>query len=241
MASPAGGGPGSPRGQWPPQRGSVAEAAANALSKGSPRGVTPTGSSAFLGSAAQGSSGSNGTAPAVAAAAAKLQKLSVGGTMGGAPSAPIHNQVRWLAGLAGAGVFVRAAQQARPLGTRQLTHSPSRPFLPISMQGLRRVDTMGQVMSPTSMKRRGLKVGEPCVRCSSPCALPLVLACCPTRRSLQHSLTTPSSSPPLAAPSPPTTRAQAASFHKTSIDSLLHPRQAGANPYRIVLGEVSKG
>lgn len=31
---------------------------------------------------------------------------------------------------------------------------------------------------------------------------------------------------------------QAASFHKSSVDALLHPRQAGANPYRIVLGEV---
>ena len=31
---------------------------------------------------------------------------------------------------------------------------------------------------------------------------------------------------------------RAASFHKTSVDALLHPRYAGATPYRIVLGEV---
>ena len=31
---------------------------------------------------------------------------------------------------------------------------------------------------------------------------------------------------------------QAARFHKSSIDNLLHPRAAGAAPYRIVLGEV---
>lgn len=31
---------------------------------------------------------------------------------------------------------------------------------------------------------------------------------------------------------------QAARYHKTSIDNLLHPRAAGAAPYRIVLGEV---
>ncbi|KAK9823233.1 hypothetical protein WJX72_001252 [[Myrmecia] bisecta] len=31
---------------------------------------------------------------------------------------------------------------------------------------------------------------------------------------------------------------KAASFHKTSIDALLHPRHAGATPYRIVLGDV---
>jgi hypothetical protein len=34
---------------------------------------------------------------------------------------------------------------------------------------------------------------------------------------------------------------QAASFHKTSIDNLLHPRGlVGGNPYRIVLGEVRR-
>ena len=32
---------------------------------------------------------------------------------------------------------------------------------------------------------------------------------------------------------------QAASFHKTSIDAMLHPRHAGATPYRILLGDVS--
>jgi phosphoenolpyruvate carboxylase len=36
----------------------------------------------------------------------------------------------------------------------------------------------------------------------------------------------------------PTPAPQAATFHKTSIDNLLHPRSAGANPYKIVLGEV---
>ena len=32
---------------------------------------------------------------------------------------------------------------------------------------------------------------------------------------------------------------QAATYHKTSIDALLHPRHNGATPYRIVLGDVS--
>ena len=36
----------------------------------------------------------------------------------------------------------------------------------------------------------------------------------------------------------PTLAPQAATFHKTSIDNLLHPRSAGANPYKVVLGEV---
>lgn len=31
---------------------------------------------------------------------------------------------------------------------------------------------------------------------------------------------------------------QAAAYHKTSVDRLLHPRRDGATPYRIVLGEV---
>ena len=31
---------------------------------------------------------------------------------------------------------------------------------------------------------------------------------------------------------------RAAEHHKTSIDALLHPRHAGATPYRIVLGDV---
>ena len=34
--------------------------------------------------------------------------------------------------------------------------------------------------------------------------------------------------------------ALAAERHKTSIDALLHPRHAGATPYRIVLGDVSR-
>ena len=32
---------------------------------------------------------------------------------------------------------------------------------------------------------------------------------------------------------------QAARYHKTSIDALLHPRHQSATPYRIVLGDVS--
>ena len=32
---------------------------------------------------------------------------------------------------------------------------------------------------------------------------------------------------------------KAASFHKTSIDALLHHKHAGATPYRAVLGDVS--
>ena len=31
---------------------------------------------------------------------------------------------------------------------------------------------------------------------------------------------------------------QAATYHKTGIDAMLHPRQAGATPYRIILGDV---
>ena len=31
---------------------------------------------------------------------------------------------------------------------------------------------------------------------------------------------------------------RAAEHHKTSIDALLHPRHAGATPYRILLGDV---
>lgn len=96
---PAPAGPSSPRAQWPQVRGSVAEAAANALSKGSPRGVTPNGSTAFL----PGAGGNGGVPPAVAAAA-KLQKLSVGGAqMGGAPAEPIPNQVSPGSGWAAAG------------------------------------------------------------------------------------------------------------------------------------------
>ena len=33
---------------------------------------------------------------------------------------------------------------------------------------------------------------------------------------------------------------KAASFHKTSIDALLHHKHAGATPYRAVLGDVSQ-
>ena len=34
-------------------------------------------------------------------------------------------------------------------------------------------------------------------------------------------------------------RSQAARYHKTSIDALLHPRHHSATPYRVVLGDVS--
>lgn len=68
-----GAGPSSPRGgAWPHGRGSIAEAAANALMKGSPRGVTPTHSAAALGAAAD-----KAAASGVAAVQAKLQKLTV--------------------------------------------------------------------------------------------------------------------------------------------------------------------
>jgi len=108
---------------------------------------------------------------------------------------------------------------------------------------------MGQLMSPASLKRRGLKVcfavhgwhdwlgggsnsrlaagrsssmgGWGMALFGLPCALK------------DHPLTLLSPLPPL-----PLESTQAASFHKTSIDTLLHPRQMGANPYRIVLGEV---
>lgn len=138
VASPVGG-PSSPRAAWPNTRGTSADAFANAVSKGSPRGVTPTSSNAALSAAPAAG------VPAVAAAS-KLKKLqTLPPFLSPAPSASIPNQ------------------------------------------GLQRVDTSGHLMSPSSMKRRGL---------------------------------------------------QAASFHKTSIDNLLHPRSAGANPYRVVLGEV---
>lgn len=69
-----GAGPSSPRGAWPHGRGSIAEAAANALMKGSPRGVTPTHSAAALGAAADKAAAA---AAGVAAVQAKLQKLTV--------------------------------------------------------------------------------------------------------------------------------------------------------------------
>lgn len=140
-------GPSSPRSQWPTLRGTTADAAANALSKGSPRGVTPTNSTVALQAAA-----AQQAAAAVAAA-----------TSGGPAAAAMQKLQRLQTGL-----------------------SPA-PSAPIPNQGLHRMDTTGQLMSPSAMKRRGQK---------------------------------------------------AASFNKTSIDSLLHPRQTGANPYRIVLGEV---
>ena len=34
--------------------------------------------------------------------------------------------------------------------------------------------------------------------------------------------------------------AQAGDYHKSSIDALLNPKHAGAQPYRLVLGEVRK-
>ncbi|PRW39191.1 phosphoenolpyruvate carboxylase 4 [Chlorella sorokiniana] len=150
VSSPAGG-PSSPRGNtWAHGRGTIAEAAANALSKGSPRGVTPNHSALALAAAMDKPAAAGGSA-SVAAIQSKLHKLTVlppgmaGPGLGSAPSGAIPNQ------------------------------------------GLHRVDTMGKLMSPTAMKRRGLKAAE---------------------------------------------------FHKSSVDALLHPRQAGANPYRVVLGEV---
>ncbi|KAI7840424.1 hypothetical protein COHA_005854 [Chlorella ohadii] len=151
VSSPTGG-PSSPRGNtWAHGRGTIAEAAANALSKGSPRGVTPNHSALALEAALAKPAAAGGSSASVAAIQSKLHKLSVlppgvsGAGLGTAPSGSIPNQ------------------------------------------GLHRVDTMGKLMSPTTMKRRGLKAAE---------------------------------------------------FNKSSVDALLHPRQAGANPYRVVLGEV---
>ena len=53
-------GPSSPRSQWPLLRGTTADAAANALMKGSPRGVTPTQSNAALMAAAAAVSAPSG-------------------------------------------------------------------------------------------------------------------------------------------------------------------------------------
>ena len=110
MASPAGG-PSSPRSRW------QADAAANALSKGSPRGVAPNQSRPFTSLSQHGSAGSVGvpgssghgsSAAAVAASAAaaeaankllasKLAKLHMPGVdgLGPAPSGPIPNQGGW--------------------------------------------------------------------------------------------------------------------------------------------------
>lgn len=156
-------------------RGSLPEAAANALSKGSPRGVTPTHSTASgLNHAA-----SNGAMAAAAAAAggpaaaamAKLQKLAVlppgvaAVGLGAAPTHTIANQGEWVggwAGCVGGGLSV----------PRWYLVDPSRPTLasaarchsncicvPLSFStGLHRVDTMGHLMSPSALKKRGLKV-----------------------------------------------------------------------------------
>lgn len=100
VASPAG--PSSPRSQWPQMRGSLPEAAANALSKarkGSPPGVTPTHSASSL----AGSTGAGGGA--MAAAAAKLSKLSMlppgvaHAGLGVAPTQPIANRGAQRAGV----------------------------------------------------------------------------------------------------------------------------------------------
>jgi hypothetical protein len=103
IASPAAG-PSSPRAQWPQMRGTTADAAANALAKGSPRGVTPTQSTAGL--QAAGMAGTAVAAEAVLAADGhaghameamkKLQRLSVAPPgvhgLGAAPGAPTLNQ-----------------------------------------------------------------------------------------------------------------------------------------------------
>ncbi|KAL4853378.1 Phosphoenolpyruvate carboxylase 2 [Chlorella vulgaris] len=133
ISSPVAGGPSSPRAQWPQMRGSLADAAANAMAKGSPRGVAHPYSGASSGSGlaqqafgqqqgqGQGGTGTgsstsiNGTE---AAALAKLQVLPPGVTgmgPGAAPTAPIPNQ------------------------------------------GLFRTDTAGKLMSPSALKRRGLQ------------------------------------------------------------------------------------
>lgn len=70
-------GPSSPRGNtWAHGRGTVAEAAANALSKGSPRGVTPNHSALALAAAVDKQAAAGGAS--VASIQSKLQKLTVG-------------------------------------------------------------------------------------------------------------------------------------------------------------------
>jgi hypothetical protein len=104
IASPAAG-PSSPRAQWPQMRGTTADAAANALAKGSPRGVTPTQSTAGLmaagmagtaAAAAEAVLAADGHAGHAMEAMKKLQRLSVAPPgvhgLGAAPGAPTLNQ-----------------------------------------------------------------------------------------------------------------------------------------------------
>lgn len=71
-------GPSSPRGNtWAHGRGTIAEAAANALSKGSPRGVTPNHSDLALAAALEKQAEACRRSGSVSAIQAKLQKLTV--------------------------------------------------------------------------------------------------------------------------------------------------------------------
>lgn len=209
------GGPSSPRGQWPQMRGSIAEAAANALSKGSPRGVTPTHSNAAL--QQQGS--------ATAAVAARLAKLSVTSSgLGPAPSGQIPNQggLVWVVGLVWAGLCVCVCVVLQCIaGMRQLrwgflargctsyysaaqskfVHCCNRP-----RAGLQRVDTMGQLMSPGAMKRRGLKV-----RRAAPACLPPEL---PSACASQLAVAQPGSTACLPCPWRPQTWPRAAALRR---------------------------
>lgn len=79
-------GPSSPRAAWPNTRGTSADALANALSKGSPRGITPTSSNAALAAA-------QAPPPPAASAPPKLKPLQTLPTfLSPAPSGAIPNQ-----------------------------------------------------------------------------------------------------------------------------------------------------
>lgn len=167
-------GPSSPRAAWPNTRGTSADAFANAVSKGSPRGVTPTSSNAALSAAPAAG------VPAVAAAS-KLKKLqTLPPFLSPAPSASIPNQGEQAA-VGGEAcrapmLLPRCLPMAGsfPFGDLALFQLPSLP-LPVPPPlpaGLQRVDTSGHLMSPSSMKRRGLQVGPP----SQPASQPLPLA-----------------------------------------------------------------
>ena len=93
IASPVAG-PSSPRAQWPQMRGTTADAAANALAKGSPRGVAHSNATAAADAVAAAVVAADG--PAIEEAMKKLQRLSVVAPgvhgLGNAPGAPTLNQ-----------------------------------------------------------------------------------------------------------------------------------------------------
>ena len=159
---------GSPRGVTPTQSNAALMAAAAAVS--APSGATlPAPSGATVPAPMGGASLTEGGA--AAAAMAKLQRLSVSGHSSAAAqgaAAPITNQgeqggyrLGALGGGGGGGVEagVEAGVFVRPSSLYVSCLVPI--CLPVCLQrcaGLHRTDTMGQRLSPTTMKRRGLKV-----------------------------------------------------------------------------------